>query len=215
MIKTGNYKSFNNKYVKTISISGDRGKEEGYTGECYPKLAPKLDFWKTYHDNIGVVTEEQNIRFYIEEYYKQVLSMLNPQKVYTDLDHSILLCYEDNSEFCHRHIVAAWLELFLNVEVAEAKLEGYRLVDISRPDYVKPILEEIIRKNRNMRGFTSLHALYLFESAELLEEKANQWEEETGKSCDSYRQLACYLRCEADEAEAEYRIKKNKKDSKR
>ena len=33
--------------------------------------------------------------------------------IYDQLDNSILLCYEDNNQFCHRHLVAAWFELFL------------------------------------------------------------------------------------------------------
>ena len=58
-----------------------------------------------------------------------------------------------------------------------------------------------------MKGFTCLRAAYLFEKAESLEEKANELEEKTGKVYGSYRQEACYLRCDADEAEADYRGK--------
>lgn len=210
MIKTSSYKNFKSDLFKTVSISGDRGNQEGYKGTCYPKLAPKLSFWKKWHENIGVVSEEENNKFYIEEYYKQVLSFLNPEKVYEELDNSILLCYEDSDEFCHRHIVSAWFELFLDVEVCECVLDGYKILNVDRPVYIKQILENIIKKEKNMRGFTSLRALYLFEKSEQLEDLANKLEEETGKPYDSYRQAACYLRCEADEAEAEYKLKENK-----
>ena len=215
MIKTSSYKDFKSDLFKTVSISGDRGKQEGYEGTCYPKLAPKLSFWKKWHENIGVVSEEENNKFYIEEYYKQVLSFLNPEKVYEELDNSILLCYEDSDEFCHRHIVSAWFELFLDVEVCECVLDGYKILNVDRPVYIKQILENIIKKEKNMRGFTSLRALYLFEKSEQLEDLANKLEEETGKPYDSYRQAACYLRCEADEAEAEYKLKENKCNKKR
>lgn len=58
---------------------------------------------------------------------------------------------------------------------------------------------------RNIRGFKSLRALYLFEKGERLEAKADELEEKTGKCYDSYRQTACFLRCDADMAEEEYR----------
>ena len=207
MIKTGNYKNFGSCIFKTVSISGGRGKGANYTGECYSGLAPKLSFWKKWHENIGAVPEKENDRYYIEQYYNQVLSKLDPEKVYKDLDHSILLCYEDSEEFCHRHIVAAWLELLLDEKVSEAVIEENKIIDIERPDYVKEVLEKVMKEEKNMRGFTCLRAAYLFEKAESLEEKANELEEKTGKIYGSYRQEACYLRCDADEAEAEYRSK--------
>lgn len=210
MIKTSSYENFKSSLYKTVSISGDGGKSAGYDGAYYSKLAPKLSFWKKWHDNIGIVPEEENNRYYIEEYYKQVLSKLNPETVYKDLDYSVLLCYEDPDEFCHRHIVASWFELFLDEEVCESALDGFKIIDVDRPKYIKQILEEVIKKEKNMRGFTCLRALYLFEKAEYLENKANQLEEETGKEYGSYRQEACYLRCDADEAEDQYKSKKKK-----
>ena len=60
----------------------------------------------------------------VQEYWNQVLSKLDPEKVFRDLDYSVLLCYEPNTEFCHRHIVAAWFELFLEVQVPEKKGTG-------------------------------------------------------------------------------------------
>ena len=68
-----------------------------------------------------------------------------------------------------------------------------------------------MRLNRNMRGFKSLRALYLFEKGEKLEAKADELEEKTGKCYDDYRQAACFLRCDADMAEHEYRELQNQK----
>ena len=78
-------------------------------------------------------------------------------------------------------------------------------------DYIKDYLEDAMRLNRNMRGFKSLRALYLFEKGEKLEAKADELEEKTGKCYDDYRQMACFLRCDADMAEAEYRELQNQK----
>ena len=118
-----------------------------------------------------------------------------------------LLCYEDASEFCHRHIVSAWFELILGVKVPEVILENGRIIEVNRPEYIKEYLEEIIKKNKNMKGFSSLNALYLFEQSEQYESKAIALEDK-GKSAFEERQIAGYLRCEADEAEANYKTKK-------
>ena len=159
MIWTSSHNEFKTSLYKTYAISGNRGADANYKDKCYPALAPKFSFWKIWHDNIGKVSEEFNNRYYVQEYYNQVLSKLNPEKVYRDLDYSILLCYEDNTMFCHRHIVAAWFELLLGQKVPEVKINNYKIVETSRPEYIKGYLEDVMKFNRNMRGFKSLRAL--------------------------------------------------------
>jgi len=110
-------------------------------------------------------------------------------------------------EFCHRHIVAAWFELLLEVSVREIKADGYKIEEVSKPEYIKEYLEEIIRNSVNMRNFNSLRAWYLFEKAEKLEAKACELEEKTGECYDDYRQAACFLRCDADMADDEYLLR--------
>lgn len=209
MICTSSHNNWQSDKYRTFSISGNRGKDANYRGNCYPALAPKREFWSVWHSNIGKIPEEDNTRYYIQEYWNQVLSKLDPEKVFRDLDDSVLLCYEPNTDFCHRHIVAAWFELLLGIKVPEMKANGYQTTEVERPDYIKQYLEETIKININMRGFTSLRALYLFEKGEKLEALADSLEEKTGKNFDSYRQAACYLRCDADMAEYEY-AKKNR-----
>lgn len=211
MISTSSHNNWQSDKYITYSISGNRGQDANYQGRCYPKLAPKLSFWKTWHDNIGKISEEENNRYYVQEYWNQVLSKLDPEQVYRELDDSILLCYESNMEFCHRHIVAAWFEILLDVNVPEQKAKDYTIEEIEKPTYIKQYLEDVMRYDRNMRGFNSLRALYLFEKGEKLEFLANELEEKNGKCYDKYRQAACYLRCDADEAEAEYNKKYRKK----
>lgn len=83
-------------------------------GLQYKKLAPKYGFfmkWKENKDN----------DYYISCYKEQVLNNLNPETVIKELEElcgdllqdnkSIcLLCYEQPQEFCHRHLVSAWLQ---------------------------------------------------------------------------------------------------------
>lgn len=211
MICTSSHKDWQSDKYITYAISGNRGTDANYQGKCYPKLAPKLSFWKIWHDNIGKISEEENNRYYVQEYWNQVLSKLDPEIVYRELDYSILLCYESNTEFCHRHIVAAWFEILLGEKIPEIKAKDYQIEHTDRPEYIKQYLEDAMRLNRNMRGFKSLRALYLFEKGEMLEAKADELEEKTGKCYDSYRQCACFLRCEADMAEDEYRTNERQK----
>ena len=72
MIYTGNYKKC--KSGNLISISGDRGRKENFSGKYIRELAPKLSFWKIWESNIGKISEYENTKYYIESYYKEVLS---------------------------------------------------------------------------------------------------------------------------------------------
>ena len=106
----GNLKSLP-KNIIPISICGKA--PDWYNGLQYKKLAPKYEFfmkWKENHDN----------DYYVECFNEQVLSKLNPKQVFVDLlemtpsditfPNIALICYEKPNEFCHRHLVAKWLE---------------------------------------------------------------------------------------------------------
>lgn len=205
MICTSSYKAWQSDIYKTYSISGNRGKDANYEGECYPALAPKKAFWKIWHDNIGKISEEENNRYYIKEYWNQVLSKLDPENVYNELDNSALLCYEDNMQFCHRHIVAAWFEILLGIEVPEMQAKDYKVVQVSRPEYIKEYLEEVMRLNRDMHGFKSLRSLYLYEKAEKCEEQANNLEDKNGFEYIHYKRMASLLRCDIETEEERYK----------
>jgi len=106
-----------------------------------------LEVW---HDNIGKVDEIENNKFYIRKYYKQVLSCLDEVKIYEELDESVLLCYEEHNQFCHRHIVAAWLELLLGVSVWEVISLDDNLEIVDRPSYIKEYLQEIMMEDKKI-----------------------------------------------------------------
>lgn len=57
---------------------------------------------------------------------QEILEGLDPQKVFDDLaEDAILLCWEAPGKFCHRRLVAAWLEEKLGVQMPELP-QGYR-----------------------------------------------------------------------------------------
>lgn len=93
-----------------ISICGKA--PDWYKGLQYKKLAPKYGFfmeWKKNHDN----------EYYIKHFQSEVLERLDVAMVVQELLYMIpnwyeikdfaLICYEKPSDFCHRHLVAEWL----------------------------------------------------------------------------------------------------------
>lgn len=168
MIYTSNY--HNCRGPESVSISGDRGAEVGYCGICAPQLAPKRSFWMDWHNNVDNRTEEENLMFYMDNYYCQVLAQLDPQFIYDKYDNHILLCYEQEGLFCHRYLVSAWLELMLGKKVHEIrKNDGGKIVISSRENIYLPLFEKVIRKYYNMGSFNSLRAAYLFNKISSLE----------------------------------------------
>lgn len=93
--------------ITPIAICGKS--PEGYGGLQYKKLAPKWSFfseWKKTHDN----------GYYVKHFDAEVLSTLDPNKVYQELvalaggnTEIALVCYESPEKFCHRHLVRNWL----------------------------------------------------------------------------------------------------------
>lgn len=107
--------------IVPVSICGKA--PDWYTGAEYKKLAPKYGFfmeWKRTGDN----------NYYIKCFKEQVLDKLSyisvvnhlqlmlPYDMRVDMDsdvaintkyHVALICYEKPTDFCHRHLVADWL----------------------------------------------------------------------------------------------------------
>lgn len=109
-MKTSYYaKSGNN--INAVSIAGKC--PPWFSGRQYKKLAPKYWFFQKYKN-------DGDKDFYIEQYQKEVLDILNPIEVYHELgENAILLCWEGKDKFCHRHIVSKWFQDKLNVIVEE------------------------------------------------------------------------------------------------
>lgn len=92
----------------------------------YLQLAPTHPIIKAHKS--GKITDEEYELLYLDLLENE--RGLTPQKVVDDLpEGSILLCYESTGKFCHRHIVARWLEAGADVKVTE-------LVDPQEPQLV-------------------------------------------------------------------------------
>jgi len=79
----------------------------------YLSLCPSIDLVYSYKN--ATITKRE----YASIYYDQVLSKLDPLKVATDLNNKVMLCWENYNYFCHRFIVAKWLENTMGIKVKE------------------------------------------------------------------------------------------------
>ena len=120
-MKTGIYKQIkekkNNGY---ISISLYSSKNEFVKHE-YKSLAPN---WKLYED---LKSKKISVEKFIFNYNEQ-LDSLNPNRVFEDLNllvsgcEPIIMTNGSKKKFCHRHLVAEWLENNLDINVEEYKI---------------------------------------------------------------------------------------------
>ena len=119
-IYTSYFANFKNIPDNIVPISICRRSPKGYDGIEYKLLAPSsalLSEWRKHHD-------EAEYKF---KFSKQLVS-LNALEIIVALGHMscgrdvVLVCYEETSKFCHRHIVAEWLNKH-GYEVTEWKGE--------------------------------------------------------------------------------------------
>jgi len=84
-----------------------------WNGATFPALAPPRNLFFAIKNK--QITWEQ----YKESYRKEVLDKLDAQSIYNTLKDNVLLCWEKDNTFCHRKIVADWIEEKLGIKVEE------------------------------------------------------------------------------------------------
>lgn len=118
-METSSFK-LSGKDPRAVSIArrapnGQRGLPR-YIGREYLDLAPSealLKAWNVKHRKISLAE-------YTQRFYQETLSHRSPSQVFQDLGEvAILLCYEAPGEFCHRRLVAQWLEEALGISIPE------------------------------------------------------------------------------------------------
>lgn len=123
------------KNIIPIAICGKC--PDNWKGLKFPKLAPKKKFWEIWK-------KSKDNNYYVEHYEKEVLSefespfeaieqlynlLSEEQKEYlkitncppwsNDKIHIALVCYEKPGEFCHRNLVAKWINSYFNMEIVK------------------------------------------------------------------------------------------------
>ena len=163
ILGTGNY--YNVKSGNTVSVTGDGGNAWGYFGPSFKKLAPKLVTYIPYaekleeleklKENITKVKEYLEFRKLIEDEYirsyydlrlkdlnvKELLNILN-KKFGNDI---ILLCHEPIDEFCHRRLIADYIELETGIYIPEVSVDEQGNVKKLIPIRYKNRLKEVMK----------------------------------------------------------------------
>lgn len=164
IIGTGNYS--NVKSGNTVSVTGDGGNAWKYYGQAYKKLAPRLVTYNPYAEkyqellimkqDVLRLKEYLNYRYLIEEEYIKsyyatrlknldIIDLLNT--LYSKFGSNIiLLCHEDIKEFCHRRLIADYIEIKTGIYIPEVSVDDNGNVKKELPIRYKKRLLKLINK---------------------------------------------------------------------
>lgn len=147
----------NAKSGNLLSITGDGGNAWGFYGNAYKKMSPRLYLWQYYEQNPDNLTEDELINWYIMEFYNLRLKDLNPYVLLDTLkqrfgEELILLCHEfpgieiNKEHFCHRRLLADWIELETGIVIPEVSIDEIGIITTTETYDLKPKIKKLIRK---------------------------------------------------------------------
>jgi hypothetical protein len=110
-MKTGTFRTYTGENSLSICLYPPLG----YTGAQYPPLAP--DRQTFFAKKAGDIDEAE----YEKQYRERVLSKLEAKEIYRRFPNAVLLCWEPAGDFCHRRIVASWIQEEIGIEIEEWK----------------------------------------------------------------------------------------------
>lgn len=159
---TGNYE--NVKQGNRVSVTGDGGNAWGFFGPSYKKLAPRLVTYLPYaekydelvHAKSILSVEEYNAQRkkieyeYILSFYETRLKDLDVKKLLSIFkerfgEEIILLCHEEIWEFCHRRLLADYIELLTGIYIPEVAVDEEGHVKKLNPIRYKNRLKKIMK----------------------------------------------------------------------
>ena len=164
ILGTGNY--YDVKSGNTVSVTGDGGNKWGYYGPAYKKLAPKLVTYTPYAEKLEELKKlkedvsklKEYLEFrkeiedeYIKNYYDIRLRDLDVKTLLYTLNGEfgndiILLCHEPVEEFCHRRLIADYIELKTGIYIPEVSVDEHgnvkRLVTIRYKNRLKKVIDK-------------------------------------------------------------------------
>ena len=118
MIYTSYFSKLNKLPIDIIPIAICGKSPDWYNGLQYKKFAPTYNIFREYKDNgdkelyTKRFNQEVLDKLNVEEVIKDLLTLVGNFKGLNYLPQIILICYEKPTDFCHRHLVADWLNNF-------------------------------------------------------------------------------------------------------
>ena len=94
---------------------------DGFNGPVLSELAPTKSILYQFK-------KTGDKKLYIERFNDEVLSLISPESIYNlivsiaegrGFNQAALVCYEKPNTFCHRHLVAGWLNSTLGLTIEE------------------------------------------------------------------------------------------------
>lgn len=139
-----------------VSITGDGGNAWGFYGNAYKKMSPRLYLWQYYDQNPDGLSEEELINWYIKEFYELRLKDLNADDLINTLnekfgDEIVLLCHElpgtklNKEHFCHRRLLADWIELETGIIIPEISIKNDGSDSVIETYDLKPKIKSLIK----------------------------------------------------------------------
>lgn len=147
----------NAKNGNLVSITGDGGNAWGFYGPSYKKMSPRLYLWQYYDQNPDQLSEDELIDWYINEFYNLRLKELNANDLLETLKERfgndiILLCHElpgleiNKEHFCHRRLLADWIELETGIIIPEVSIDSAGNIKQEEIYDLKPRIKKLIKK---------------------------------------------------------------------
>ena len=164
ILGTGSYANL--KTGNVVSITGDGGNAWGFYGPAYKKLAPRLvtylPYAEGYEDLVKLrddltrlkeylVLRKQIEDQYIKSFYETRLKELDVYELLDILESKfgkdiILTCHEDIDEFCHRRLIADYIELETGVYIPEVVTDSNGMVLKKKPIRYKNRLKAVMER---------------------------------------------------------------------
>ena len=149
----------------TVSVTGDGGNAWNYFGPAYKKLAPKLVTYIPYSEKYKELQKlkqdltqvkkyleyrKQIEDEYIKSYYEMRLKNLDIKELLNTLNEKfgediILLCHEDITEFCHRRLIADYIELKTGIYIPEVSINKEGNIKKLNPIRYKNRLKKVMK----------------------------------------------------------------------